>query len=160
MAVQRSASASSPTSSWCRRLKGFRTAWTRCWSARWRWSAVSSEDPRVLKRPPPNLHFAHDVLLRDRSPVAAVGAVVAMVAHDEVVALLNDLWTPIVVAAEFRRDVLVVQRNVVHVDATVHNAHRVALFGDDALDEHLLGIERVVEHHDVAGPRLADLIDH
>ena len=81
-----------------------------------------------------------------------------MVAHDEVVALLDHLRAPVVVAAELHRDVLVVQRNVVHVDAPVDDAHRVAFLGDDAFHEHLLGVERVVEHHDVAGPGFAELV--
>ena len=51
------------------------------------------------------------------------------------------------------------QRDVVHVDVAVHDPDRVAFLGDDALDEHLLRVERVVEHDDVAGPRLAELVD-
>ena len=91
--------------------------------------------------------------------MAAVGAVVAVVAHDEVVALLHDLRAPVVVAAEFGRHVVVVQRDVVDVDVAVHDPDRVAFPGDHALDEHLLGVERVVEHDDVARTRLAELVD-
>src|SRR5579872_3436332 len=60
----------------------------------------SLEDARVLNRPPADFDLADDVLLRHGAPVAAVGAVVAMIAHDEVVALLDDLRAPIVVTAE------------------------------------------------------------
>src|SRR5215510_3886938 len=122
-------------------------------------SELTLEDLGVLKRPPPHLDLADDVFLRHRSPVTAVGAVVAVIAHDEVVALLNDLRTPVVVAAEFLRDVVVLQRDAVDVDMPVHDPDRVALFGDHALDEHLLGVQRVVEHHDVAGTRIANLVD-
>src|SRR4051812_33344647 len=95
------------------------------------------KDLGVLQGPPPDLHHADDVLLRHGTPVAAVGTVVAMVAHDEVVALLHDLRAPIVVAAEFLRHVVVVQGNVVDVDVAVHNANGIAFPGDDPLDEHL-----------------------
>src|SRR5437763_166795 len=58
-------------------------------------TAVSTlEDLGVLKRPPADFHLADDVFLRHRSPVAAVGAVVAVIAHDEVIALLHDLRAP------------------------------------------------------------------
>jgi hypothetical protein len=62
-------------------------------------------------------------------------------------------------AAELRGDVLVVQRHVVDVDATVDDPHRVPLARNHAFHEHLLGVERVVEHHDVARPRFAKLVD-
>src|SRR6266853_1601738 len=113
------------------------------------------EDLGVLKGPPPHFHFADDVFLRHAPPVAAVGAVIAVIAHHEVVALLHDLRTPVVVAAEFGRDVIVVERDVVDVHVAVDNADRVAFFGDDPFDEHLLRVERIVKHHDVAGTRLA-----
>ena len=38
-------------------------------------------------------------------------------------------------------------------------AHGVAFLGDHALHERLLRIERVVQHDDVAAPRLADAVD-
>jgi hypothetical protein len=79
------------------------------------------------ERPPADLHLADDVLLRHGAPVAAVGAVVAVVAHDEVVALLDHLRAPVVVAAEFGGNVVVVERDVVDVDAAVDNPHRIAL---------------------------------
>ena len=120
---------------------------------------MTSEDPGVLQRPPADLHLADDVFLRHRTPVAAVGAVVPVVAHHEVVALLHDRRAPVVVAAELLRHVVVVQRHVVDVDAAVDDPDRVAFLRDHPLDEHLLGIERVVEHHDVAGPRIAELVD-
>src|SRR5438477_9286742 len=102
--------------------------------------APASEDAGGRDGPPAQLHFADDVLLGHHPPVAAVRAVVPMVAHHEVIAFGNDLWSPVVVAAVLGRDVVVVQRHVVHVHAPVHDAHRVALFGDDALHERLVRI--------------------
>src|SRR6185436_8257876 len=112
-----------------------------------------------LEGPPADLHLADDVLLRHGAPVAAVGAVVPGGAHDEVEALLDHLRAPVVVAPKFGGNVIVVEGDVVDVDAAVYNPHRIALPGDDALHEHLFRVERVVEHHDVAGPRLADFVD-
>src|SRR4051812_22547527 len=61
-------------------------------------------------------------------------------------------------AAELGGDVVVVQRDVVHVHAAVHDADGVPLARDHALHEHLLGVERIVEHDDIAGPGLAELV--
>jgi hypothetical protein len=67
------------------------------------------------------------------------------------------------VAPVFRGHEVVAHRHVVHVDTTVDDAHGVAFFGDDALDERLVRVERVVEHHDVAalrrGEAIAELVD-
>ena len=104
--------------------------------------------------PPADLHLADDVLLRHHAPVAAVGAVVPVVSHHEVVALGNDLRSEVVVAAVLRRDVVVAERHVVHVHASVHDADDVVLLRDHPLDERLVGVDRVVEHHDVAAPRV------
>src|SRR5258706_6077891 len=60
-------------------------------------SNSSSEDPRGRHRPPAELDLADDVLLRHHAPVAAVGAVVAMVAHHEVIPFGNHLRAPVVV---------------------------------------------------------------
>src|SRR5437762_4364511 len=54
--------------------------------------------------PPTELHLADDVLLRHEAPVAAVGAVVPVIAHHEVVALGHDGGTEVVVAPELGRD--------------------------------------------------------
>ena len=116
------------------------------------------ENARRGNRPPAQLHLPDDVLLRHHAPVAAVGAVVPMVAHDEVVALRNDLRAPVVVAAVVLGNVVVVQRDVVHVHTPVDDADRIVLLRDHPLDEGLVGIERVVEHDDVAAARLADAI--
>ena len=56
-------------------------------------AGAASEQSGVLKRPPAHVHLADDVLLRHRSPVAAVEAVVPVVAHHEVVARLHDRRT-------------------------------------------------------------------
>src|SRR5215813_13001644 len=95
----------------------------------------SLEDPRVRHRPPANLYLADDVLLRHHPPVTAVGAVVAVVAHHEVVAFRYHLRTPVVVAAVVRLDVVVLQRDVVDVHAAVDDANGVAFLRDDALHE-------------------------
>src|SRR6266853_4965652 len=96
---------------------------------------LTLEDLGVLEGPPAHLDLADDVLLRHRAPVAAVGAVVAVIAHDEVVALLHGLRAPVVVAAEFLRDVVVVERDAVDVDVPVDDADDIAFFRDDSLDE-------------------------
>src|SRR5215831_20251 len=59
------------------------------------------ENLGVLERPPPDLDLADDVFLRHWPPVAAVGAVVAVIAHHEVIPLLDDLRTPVIMASEF-----------------------------------------------------------
>src|SRR5437867_3800576 len=69
--------------------------------------APASEDAGGRDGPPAQLHFADDVLLGHHPPVAAVRAVVPMVAHHEVIAFGNDLWSPVVVAAVLGRDVVV-----------------------------------------------------
>ena len=74
-------------------------------SGHYRRAAVSALGRPCLRRcargnrPPADLHLADDVLLRHHAPVPAVGAVVAVVAHHEVVALGNHLRPPVVVAA-------------------------------------------------------------
>src|SRR5690606_36011527 len=83
------------------------------------------EHPRVLERPPAELDASDDVLLRHLSPRAAVGTVVAMVAHHEVVALADDDRTPRVVHLVLVGDEVVGQRDVVAVDASVDAANRV-----------------------------------
>src|SRR5579872_6711216 len=110
-------------------------------------------------RPPSQLDLSDDVLFRHHAPVTAVGAVVPMVAHHEVVALRNHLGAPVVMATELCRHVVVLERDVVHVYAPVHDAHRVAFLGDDALDERFVRVERVIQHDDVAPARLADPVD-
>ncbi len=91
--------------------------------------------------------------------MAAVGAVVAVVAHDEVVPLRNHLGAPVVVAAVLARHVLVVERDVVDVHPAVHDADRVAFLRDDPLHERLVGVHRVVEHDDVAAPGRAEPVN-
>jgi hypothetical protein len=63
------------------------------------------------------------------------------------------------VAAILGRHVVVVQRNVVHVNAAVDNPNGVTFLGNDPLHERFLRIERVVEHYDVAAARFADPVD-
>src|SRR4029453_1994379 len=116
------------------------------------------EHSRRGDRPPAELDLADDVLLRHHPPVAAVRAVVPMIAHDEIVALGNDLWSPFIMASILGRDVVVVERDVVHVNATVHDAHGITFFGNDPLHEWLVRVERVVKHTDVASPWLANAI--
>ena len=90
--------------------------------------------------------------------MTAVGAVVPVIAHHEVVALRHHLWPPVVVAAVLARDEGIVHRHVVAEHAAVDNADLIAFFRDHTLDERLLRVERVVQHHDVADVRLADAI--
>src|SRR5687768_6219070 len=86
-------------------------------------------------RPPTDLDFADDVFLRHEAPVAAVGAVVAVIAHYEVIPLGDHLRAPVVVTAILGGDEVIPHRHVVHIDASVDHAHGVAFLGDHALDE-------------------------
>src|SRR5688572_9009597 len=99
-----------------------------------------SEDPYFLEGPPADLDLADDVLFRNRAPMPAVGAVVPVVAHDEVVALLHHFRAVVVMTPERFRHVIVAERKIVDVDATVLDSHAVAFPRDDPLDEHLLRI--------------------
>src|SRR5581483_1909096 len=94
-----------------------------------------SEDTSRLEGPPPQLDLSDDVLLGHQAPRTAVGAVAAVVAHHEVVPLVDEARPPVVVAAVLGGHLIVLQRNVVHVDAAVHDPHAVAFLRDDALDE-------------------------
>ena len=69
-----------------------------------------SEDRGVRERPPARLDASDDGVARDGAPLAAVGAAVAVVAHHHVVVGGHDVRAPVLVAAEVRRDVAVVQR--------------------------------------------------
>ena len=55
-----------------------------------------------------------------------------MIAHHEVVAIVDPLRAEVVVAAILGRHEIVGQRNVVDVDATVDDPNFVAFFSDDA----------------------------
>src|SRR5581483_1012661 len=102
---------------------------------RTRETSVYLEDAGIRNGPPPELHFADDVFLRHHSPMPAVRTVVPVIAHHKVIAYGNHLRSPVVVAAELGRHVVVFQRDIVHVDTSVDDADRVTFFGDDALDE-------------------------
>ena len=67
-----------------------RNASTVCISQLGILNVLGSEDVCGRYRPPPELYLPDDVLLRDEAPVPAVGAVVPMIPHHEVVALRND----------------------------------------------------------------------
>src|SRR5215207_1963824 len=58
-----------------------------------------SEQPHVVRRPPAQLHLADDVLLRNRAPVAAVPAAIAVIAHHEVIAFRHDLRSEVLGAS-------------------------------------------------------------
>src|SRR5688500_4464783 len=88
------------------------------------------EDLRFLERPPSELHLADDILLPPGPPVAAVETVVAVIAHDEVVPGLDYLGAEVVVAAELLGHIVVVQRDVVDVNAPVDDLQRIARLGD------------------------------
>jgi hypothetical protein len=88
--------------------------------------------------------------------VPAVGAVVAVVAHHEVIAFVDDLRAEVIVAAVVGRHEAVVERHVIAVDPAADDADLIPFFRDDALDERLLRLQRIVEHHDVADLRIAD----
>src|SRR4029453_3563729 len=93
------------------------------------------EHSRRADRPPAGLGLADDLFLRHLPRVGAVRAVFTMIAHDEIVALGNDLWSPFIMASILGRDVVVVERAGVHVNATVHEAHGITFFGNDPLHE-------------------------
>src|ERR1700680_5073162 len=111
------------------------------------------------ERPPANLYLADEVLLRHEPPVAAVHAAITAISHHEVIAGGDHLGAPVLVAPKRSVHVILTKRHLVDVYAAADNAHRVAFLGDHALDEDLVGIERVVERHDVAGARGAELVD-
>ena len=73
-----------------------------------------------------------------------------MVAHDEVVRVLDDFRTVVLVAAELWRHEQVRLKHFVDEDPAIFNAYRVAFLGHDPLDERLVGVAWVIQHHDVA----------
>ena len=83
------------------------------------WERARSRADRPLEergrgeRPPARLDAADDGLARHGAPVAAVGAAVAMVAHHHVVVGRHRVRAPVLVAAEVRRHVAVVQLTAV-----------------------------------------------
>src|SRR5262249_24943112 len=95
----------------------------------------SSEYPSRRNRPPAQLHLPDDVLLRNHPPMPAVGTIVPMVSHHEVVPLRDDLRSPVIVTPVLLWHVIVFERDVVDIYMTVHNAYGVPLFGDDAFYE-------------------------
>ena len=123
--------------------------------ARWekvtRRSGERLEQAGVSQRPPPELHAADDVLLWHLPPMPAIGAVVPVVAHHEVVRLLYDFRSMGLVTPIFGGHEQVRLQYLVHVDMTVFDPYRVTFLRYDPLDEGLVGVAGVVEHHDVAG---------
>ena len=97
-----------------------------------------------------------DVPLRHESPVPAVEAVVPIVAHHEVVAFRHDLRAPIIVAAVTRKAGTNRPSGCRCGNLAGDDPHRVTFLRDDALDERLLRLVRVVQHDDIADMRLAD----
>src|SRR5687767_13779981 len=81
-----------------------------------------------------------------------------MVTHHEVVAVWNTRGRVVVVALELLRHEVIVHRYVVDVDDPVDDAYVFAFFCDHTLDERLIRVDGVVEHHDIAAARLADAI--
>ena len=57
----------------------------------------------------------------------------------------------VIVTPVLGRHEVVGHQSIVHVDAPVLDLHAVAFLGDDALDERLVGVPRVIQHDDVAG---------
>ncbi len=79
-----------------------------------------------------------------------------MVAHDEVVAFGYHLRSPVLVALVLLGDERVVHRHIVDVHLAVDDADALVFLGDHPLDEGLVGIDRVIEHHDVSRLRFTD----
>src|SRR5215213_7363016 len=96
---------------------------------------LQSEHPCRRDWPPPDLYFADDVPLRHESPMAAVRAVIAVIAHHEVIPLGYHLRSPVVVRPIFVGNEVITHRRFVHVDVAVDDANGIAFFGDHALDE-------------------------
>src|SRR3954464_5838717 len=65
------------------------------------------EDARLCRRPPPGVHLTDDVFLRHQTPVAAVGAVVAIGTQDEIEAGADRFWPEVFVTAVLGSDVAV-----------------------------------------------------
>src|SRR5262245_20127076 len=91
-------------------------------------------------RPPPQLDLSDNVLLGHETPVTAVGTVVPVVTHHEVVTLGYDGRSEVVVAAELRRHEPVVHRLVVGVYAAVNDADGVASSAITRLTNDLSGL--------------------
>jgi hypothetical protein len=100
--------------------------------------------------PPPKLDSPNDVFLGHLSPVATVGAVVSMVAHHEVVRLLNNFWAAVFMASELWGHEEVRLEYFVDIYLAVVNPHGVTFLGDDSFDKRFVWIARVKQHHDVA----------
>ena len=106
-----------------------------------------SEDPRVGNRPPVKLHAADDVFLWHHSPMPAVRAVVAMVAHHEVVPVVDPLGAEVVVAAILRWYEVVRQWHIVHVDADCRgDTVSIGAAKRDARDAARLGVDAQARH--------------
>ena len=69
------------------------------------------------------------------APGAAVGTVVPVVAHHEVVAARNDVGAPGVVRPILLGDEVVAERDLVAVHLSVLAPNRIVFLGDDAFDE-------------------------
>src|SRR5438552_89745 len=106
------------------------------------------KDPHVLDRPDAGFDFPEEQVFRDKAPVAAVGAAVPVIAHDEVLARRDRLRTPVAVIAVLWRDVIVMQQPVVDVDRTRDNANDIARRRNHTLDEQLLRTARIAQHND------------
>lgn len=82
--------------------------------------------------------------------MAAIGTVVPMVAHDEVVGFSNHFGAMVFVAPEIRWYIIIGQKDFIHINSSVFDPDRVAFLCDDSLDEGLVRVPRVIQHDDVA----------
>jgi hypothetical protein len=124
-------------------------------------SGDSLDPAPVANRPAGNALFDHltdDVLARDRPESAAVGAVVAIVAHDEkfVIADANELTRiPFVgIGWCFGRKIGFTQQLAIDINPAVFEINRLSRHGDDAFDLERI-IARVFQSDDVVLSRLA-----
>src|SRR6266576_464440 len=125
----------------------------------WISTMIAVVDPRYApSATEPRDDLADNIFLRNESPMTAVGAVVAVVAHHEVIPLGYHGRTKIVMAAVLGQHEIVPQQYVVDVDAAVDDAERVAFLGDDPLDKRPRRVRGIVVHDDIPASRLADAI--
>ena len=125
-------------------------------------SGDSPDSLPVTNRPAGNAlfdHLADDVLARDRPEGAAVGAVVAIVAHDEkfVIADANELVRiPFIgIGWCFGEKIRFMQQLAIDINPAVFEIDRLSRHGDDAFDLERI-IARVFQGDDVVLSRLAD----
>lgn len=127
------------------------------------------EDParipgKVLRIPRPvdQKGFALDLIEVDKAPVAAVGAVIAVVAHHEQRVFRNNNWSEIIPGRDLTdsligmHPIFVIQRLVVYVYIFVDNLDRVPRYPDNPFYVVLLFVSGIFKNNNIVSGRLFD----